>query len=422
MEIFLARQPIFDTNLNVFGYELLHRSGRTGGYDYTDGDMASMQLLGNTLLTIGPDKVLNGRVGFINFTRQLLVSDLAFLLPPDSFVVEVLESVVADEEVVEACRNLRARDYRLALDDFVPNEGLAPLLDFANILKVDFRLTSPDARQRIVREYTRPGVRLLAEKVETAEEFEAARKEGFTYFQGYFFAKPVILSGIAIPSFKVNLLRLLAAVHSADFNFRHIEQLLKLEVPLCYRLLRFVNSAAFSARSRITSITQAMTMLGEEQLRKWITMAALPGLASDKPDELVETAVLRARFCEALALPAGLGHRSQDLFLLGMFSLLDAMIGRPLEDLLGELCLAGDVRDALLGKAPVSCRVNSIYQLVLASERSHWETVSQTADRLGITADLILGLFVESAAWCSGIFHARHLAEEKHAPVLAMRR
>jgi len=420
MEIFLARQPIFNPDLTVYGYELLHRSGRNNSYDSIDGDMASMQLLGNTLLTIGPEKVLNGRVGFVNFTRQLLVSDVAMLLPPKSFVIEVLESVEADPEVVEACRRLKSNNYLVALDDFVPNEGLAPLIDFARILKVDFRLTSPENRRKIVRRYGRPGVKLLAEKVETAEEFETARREGFAYFQGYFFAKPVMLSGHAIPGFKLNLLRLLAAVHAAEFDFRHVENLLKLEVPICYRLLRYVNSAAFSARSQITSLTQAMTMLGENQLRKWITMASLPGLASDKPDELVETAMLRARLCELLAGPADLAHRSQDLFLLGMFSLLDAMIGRPMEELLSEICLASDVHEALLGKAPVGSRVNGVYQLVIASEQSHWETVAQMADHLGIAADTILGLFVDAAAWCSEVFHARH--QPAPAPALALRR
>jgi len=406
MEVFLARQPIFDSGLRVHGYELLHRSCRTGAFDCTDGDSASMQVLANTLLTFGPSSVLSGKPGFVNFTRDLLVGDLAFLMPPHSLVIEVLESVEADDEVISACRKLRSKRYLLALDDFVPSDSSHPLVEFASILKVDFRATTESERRGIVQRYGRPGLRMLAEKVEIQEEFVWARREGFSYFQGYFFARPVILAKKDVPSFKVNLRRILAEVHDPEFDFERVESLIKQEMPLCYRLLRYVNSAAFELRSRIASVRQAMALLGEEEMRRWLTLAALPTLASDKPDELVETAVLRARFCELFAPWAGLSHRRSDLFLMGMCSLLDVMIGRPLDELLGELCLAEDVRGALLGDLAAENPLTRIYQLILACERAEWDEVSLLAGRLASPAEVVSDLYLEAVRWSAEIFRA----------------
>ncbi len=415
MDVFLARQPILDIHQKVFGYELLHRSSRSGGYSAADGDLASMQLIGNTMLSFGPAKVLNGRVGLINFTRELLVSGLAHLLPADSFIVEVLESVEPDAEVIEACRELRRRGYRLALDDFVPTPELEPLISLAHIIKVDFLQTPAAVRRALVRRHAPAGILMLAEKVETAEDFAAARQEGFGYFQGYFFARPAILENKDIPPFKLNLLRLLAEVNQPECDFARLEQLLKPEVTLCYRLLRYVNSAAFTTLSAVTSIQQAMTLLGENRLRKWLTMAALPALASDKPAELVELSVLRARLCEALAVPAGLGGRSQDLFLMGLFSLLDAMIGRPLEELLDELGLPEDIQRVLLDKDSGKGGPADVYRIVLASETSDWQSLAGAAARLNIPANRVSELFVESTAWCAEVFRAQHQPEAVHS-------
>jgi EAL and modified HD-GYP domain-containing signal transduction protein len=336
----------------------------------------------------------------------LLVGDLAFLMPPDSLVIEVLESVEADDEVISACRKLRSKGYLLALDDFVPRASSHPLVEFARTLKVDFRATTESERREVFRHYGRPGLFLLAEKVETPEECAWARREGFSYFQGYFFARPVILAKKDVPSFKANLLRILAEVHVPEFDFARVEGLIKQDMPLCYRLLRYVNSAAFGSRSRIASVQQAMAILGEEGMRRWLTVAALPALASDRPAELVQTAVVRGRFCELCAPWAGLPSRHCDLFLMGMFSLLDVMVGRPFDELLGELCLAEDVRGALLGNLAAENSLAAVYRLVLACERAKWDEVSQLAHRLGCPADVVSDLYLEAVRWSADIFHA----------------
>lgn len=403
MEILLCRQPILDARLHTYGYELLYRSCPTAAYDGEDPDAASLQVLATSLMS-GAPPFSRDNVAFVNFTRALLLNEVALLFPPQMLVVEILENVQPDAPVISACSRLKASGYRLALDDFGPGAHTRPLLDLAAILKVDFRATPPRERKRLVVHYARPGLRMLAEKVETHEEFEWARGHGFSYFQGYFFARPLIIARKEIPASKANLLRLLGAVHAPNFDFARIEELVKHEPQLCHRLLRYVNSAAFGSRAQILSVRMAMVLLGEDELRKWLTLAALPGLASDKPDSLAETAVLRARTCELLAVRAGLAARSGEFFLMGMFSLLDAFMGRPLDELLAELGLSRDVTEALLGDAALGNPAARIYRLALAVERADWDTVAVLATALGLSVERVSEVCFEAAAWCTRIF------------------
>jgi len=409
MDLLLARQPILDAERKVYGYELLHRSSRLDGFDNSDGDRASLEVLSNTLLSFGIRKVLGKHRGFINFTRELLVNDTALLLDPDVFVIEILETVQPDVEVIAACRRLRKKNYLLALDDFLGREAFHPLAAAADFLKVDFRLTSHHERLKIVRRYNRPTLRLLAEKVETEQEFSLACQEGFTLFQGFFFLRPEILSQREVPAFKGNLLRILAEIHAEEFDFGRLEDLIKREPSLVLRLLRYVNSAAFGWSSKIGSIRQAMALLGEDEMRRWLTLATLPALASDRPEELVRTAMLRARACELLAIEAGLAGRSLDLFLTGMFSLLETIIGRPLKDLLDELFLPGDVRQALLEPPPAGGRIGSVFRLVENYEKGEWERVTDLAKELGLTAENIAQRYLEATSWAEEIFSQIHV-------------
>ena len=405
VEVYLARQPIFDRALNLFGYELLYRSCAGGGFDAADSALASLPVLSNSLLGFGLDQLLKGKLGFVNFPRGLLVSDLVCTPPGKSIVVEILESVTPDDAVIAACQELKKKGYLIALDDVDPRTPSLRLANFADIIEVDFRATTPAERQMLVRRYGRPGVRMLAEKVETQEEFALAREERFGYFQGYFFARPVILSRKEIPVLKLNYLRLLAEIHRPELEFGQIEPLIKHEVSLCHRLLRYVNSAAFGLRVHVMSVQHALVLLGESDLRRWISLAALPVLASDKPDERVESAVVRARFCELIAPWAGLRERHAELFLMGMFSLLDAMVNRPLAEVLEELHLAQDVRDALLGTLEPANGLAYVYALALAYERADWDAAAMSAARLGAPSGAVSEAYLEAVKWSRQLFH-----------------
>lgn len=415
MEVLLCRQPVLDRRQKTCAYELLYRSCPSAGFDGNDADAATMQVLATSLMSNGAE-LLSGKAAFVNFTRDLLLKELAFLFPPDLLVVEILESVPADGDVIAACRKLRAKGYRIALDDFAVNEHTRRLVDFASIVKADFRTSSAAERERILYECARPGLQLLAEKVETEAEFRWALRHGFDYFQGYFFARPVVVPHTEIPSFKVNLLRVFAALHAPLLDYAQIERVVKQEPQLCYRLLGYVNSAAFGLRARVASVRAALTLLGEDELRKWLTLAALPALASDRPDILAETAVLRGRLCELLAFRAGLRDRSGEFFVMGMFSLLDALVGRPLGELLGQFHLCDDVREALLGASTDASPAARIYHLALAAERGEWHAVEALTAGLQISPQDVSEAYFEAALWCRRVYGAPQGGEQRASP------
>lgn len=403
MDVFVARQAIFDRRLEVYGYELLFRSCLNNVYDATDGDLASSQVITNSFYSIGVEKILAGKRGFINFPRKLLVGNCAEVLPPEVVVIEILESVEEDAEVLAVCQDLKRRGYLLALDDFV-DSGKTGFTRLADIIKVDLQSTDAAGQAALARRYGRRGIRMLAEKVETQAEFERARRQGYSYFQGYFFARPVIMKGRETPGFKLNYLRILQELQRPEVEFGRLEGLLRPEVSLSYKLLRFVNSATFGFTRHIESLREALVLLGENEIRKWASLVVLPRLAANKPGELVLTAVVRARLCELLARPAGLGSRASELFLMGLFSLLDVMMDQPLGELLKPLHVNDDVRAALLDRAQPDNPLSAVYSLVRAHEQAEWETVSAIAGRLGVAKEMIAELYLDAVRWGDTVF------------------
>jgi c-di-GMP-related signal transduction protein len=404
VDVFVARQAIFDRQLDVFGYELLFRSCQNNVYDGTDGALASSQVISSSFYSIGVENILGGKRAFINFPRKLLVEDCASLLPSKIAIIEILETVEADEGVLTACAELRRRGYLLALDDFTGREEMTALTRIADIIKVDFRATDLAEQEELMHRYGRRGIRMLAEKVETLVEFERARKMGYTYFQGYFFARPVIVQGREIPGFKLNYLRILQEVHRPELDYERLQEFLKPEVSLTYKLLRYVNSAVFGFNRRIESIKEALVLVGENEIRKWVSVVVLPQLAGNKPGELVLTAVVRARFCELIAEPAGLRGRASELFLMGLFSLLDVMMDQPLKNILEQLSVADDVRATLLESAPLDRPVTQVYTLVRANERADWDALAATAARLTIPVEQVPELYLEAVQWGDRVF------------------
>jgi c-di-GMP-related signal transduction protein len=270
---FVARQPILTTDEKVFGYELLFRDGIEDFFRSSDSDAASRSTL-NTSTLLGLDVLCDGRRAFVNCTRDILLKDYVTLLPAGQTVVEILETVPADDLVVAACRRLKEAGYMIALDDFAVNDRRAGLTDLADIIKVDLRVISAADAAAMVQRYGPWRCRLLAEKVETREEFLTSKKAGFLYFQGYFFRRPEILPAHEIPANRLNYLRMLTAVSQPELDVRAIENLVKGEAFLCYRLLRYLNSAAFGFAAEIHSVRHALSILGEREVRRWIRLVA----------------------------------------------------------------------------------------------------------------------------------------------------
>jgi len=390
---FVARQPILTVDEKVFGYELLFRDGVEDFFRHDDPDLASRSTL-NTAMLLGLDVLCDGRRAFVNCTREILLKDYITLLPSEKAVVEVLETVPADDLVVAACRRLKESGYTIALDDFAVNDPREALTDLADIIKVDVRATSAADAAAMVKRYGPWRCRMLAEKVETREEFLATKKAGFLYFQGYFFRRPEILTAQEIPANQFNYLRMLKAVSQRELDVREIENLVKSEAALCYRLLRYLNSAAFGFANEIHSVRHALAILGEREVRRWIRLVATLGAGQGKTSELVLSAMVRARFCELLS--PKIPHGDSDLFLMGLLSLMDAILEIPMAQVLDNIPIDQETKAVLSGGAS---RLRLFYQLMLAQESGEWKTASDLTSQLHLTESEVAECYWQAMRW-----------------------
>ncbi|MGH9740851.1 MAG: EAL and HDOD domain-containing protein [Candidatus Acidiferrum sp.] len=394
-ERFIARQPIFDQRLKVFAYELLFRGGPENVFQPRK-DASSSVIVDSTMLfdlqsLTGPAKA------FINADQTALLQGAVKLLPADRIIVEILETVIPTAEVIVACSALRESGYILALDDFVDDPKWEPLLALAQFLKVDFRLCDREACRRIAERYLPRGLQLVAEKVESQADVSQARAMGYTYFQGYFFCKPTMIEGRGIPSNKLNYVRLLAAVNSPDFEFAKIEGILKQEPSLVYKLLRYLNSPLLGLRNEVRSISHAISLIGETEFRRWVSVVAIVSMANDKAPELIRTALTRAYFCEGISDPIGMTQQKSDLFLMGLLSVTDAILDLPMTNVVSHLPLSPDVQTALCGGVN---RFRDVYDTFLSYERADWKTISKLAAKMGSPEDRIPECYL-SAANCA---------------------
>jgi c-di-GMP-related signal transduction protein len=374
---YVARQPIFDRALKVFGYELLFRNGLQDYFD-ADPELAACSTLDSSLL-FGLNTLCDGRRAFVNCTREVLLKDLITLLPSNQTVVEVLETVEPDERIIAACQRLKEAGYVIALDDFAPNDPRAALGDLADIIKIDIRATTPDERAEILRTFGQRKCRMLAEKVETPQEFREAREAGFIYFQGYFFCRPELMMAREVPASRLHYLRLLEVVSRPELDFRDLERLIKQEASICYRLLRYLNSPVFGFAREIQSVRHAMIILGERELRRWIRLVVAVSAAEQSCSELVLMGLARARFCELLSSRLQL---ESDLFLMGLLSVMDAILEVSMDALLEQLPVDREIKTALLGQPS---RLRPLYRLMLAQESGEWEQASALAEQLHLS-------------------------------------
>jgi len=387
---FVARQPIFDRQQKIFGYELLFRNGLENCFS-AEPEAASRSTLDSSLL-FGLDTLCDGRLAFVNCTRETLLKDLVTLLPSSQAVVEILETVEPGERVIAACKRLKAAGYLIALDDFAPNDPRASLCEFADILKIDFRATRAEERSALMRRFGN-GRKMLAEKLETPHEFRQARDMGFTLFQGYFFRRPEIMMAQEVPANKLHYLRLLEMVCRAELDLRELEKTVKQETAICYRLLRYLNSPVFGFSLEIKSIRHAMAILGERELRRWIRLVVTVSGAELKSSELVLTGLARARFCELISPRL---KSESDLFLMGLLSVMDAILEVQMDVVLSQVPVDNDIKAALLGQ---SSALRPVYQLVLAQESAEWQQSSMLAKQLHLSDEEVSDLWWQALQW-----------------------
>ncbi len=394
--IFIARQPIFDLKQHVFAYELLFRSGLDNVFRNANPNQASAKVMTDGSLLLSMEAISGGKLSFINITRDILLNDYISLLPRGLTAAEITETIEPDPEVVSACSRLKEAGYILVLDDFIYGEKYADLMKLADIVKVDFLATSPEERRQVLSRFTAPKVRFLAEKVETHEIFKQAIDLGYSYFQGDFFSKPMIISSRDVPGFKLNYLQMLQELQWPDINFNRLEGIVKRDMALSFKLLRYINSAYFGLGSKVSSIMHAIRLLGPRQFKQWASLLVMASMGSDKPDELVVRALVRGRFCESLAPMLGMKQQSQELFLMGMFSAIDAILDRPLEEILKDLPLSDDIKNALCGKPN---RLRAVFDYALAYEKGDWDSLSAKAEALGLDESGIPAVYLSAVHW-----------------------
>jgi EAL and modified HD-GYP domain-containing signal transduction protein len=391
-DVFVGRQPIYNRRLDVIAYELLFRSSESNQAGFLDGDQATSQVVLNTFMEIGLETIVGQKPAFINLTRDFILQDYSQVFPADRVVMEVLEDVAVDDQLIEAVRGLSAQGYTIALDDFIYHESLHTLVEIADIIKVDILALDRAALQEHVTILGHYDVKLLAEKVETQDDFKYCKDLGFDFFQGYFFCKPEVIKGRRIPANRLVILQLLVKLQDPETDFGELELIVSRDVSLSYKLLRIINSAFYSLPRQIDSLRQALLMLGTRFITSWVSLIILSGI-DDKPHELMITAMTRAKMCELLA--TALGHRNQEsFFIVGLFSALDALMDSPMEEVLESVPLSDEIRAALLEYEGI---LGTSLHCVLAYERGNWHEVHCPGLDHGAITDAYLGAIAWTA-------------------------
>jgi len=393
---FVARQPILDRAQKVFGYELLFRNGVENYFNCDDAEKAARSTLDSSLM-LGVGALCHNTRAFVNCTRDVLLKDLVTLLPPSQTVVEILETVEPEDRVVAACKRLKEAGYLIALDDFAPNDPRAVLSEYADLIKVDVLATKVEERVGMLRRFGSAKCKMLAEKLETPHEFQQAKNMGFAYFQGYFFCKPEVVSGREVPASRMHYLRLLEMVSRSEIEMRDLERLLKQEAAICYRLLRYLNSPIFGLKLEVKSVRHAMAILGERELRRWIRLIVTVGAAEQGCSELVLMGMTRARFCELLSDKV---KSNTDLFLMGLLSVMDAILEVDMNTILAKLPVDHEIKSALLGQ-PGGLR--PLYQLMLAQESGEWEQAAALTKQLKLRDELVGNAWWEAMTWAQDV-------------------
>ncbi|MHC4884739.1 MAG: EAL and HDOD domain-containing protein [Planctomycetota bacterium] len=400
MSVLVARQPILDQHFNTCAYELLFRSGVENCFSHDDGDQASLSVINNSFLGFDMQTITGGHRAFINCTRSLLLSDYLEVLPSDRVVLEVLETVTPDAEVIAAVERLKKSGFSIALDDFVYTPEWEPLIKMTDIIKMDFMESSREECKAMADAFLPRGVTMLAEKVECQQDVDDALGMGYNLLQGYFFCKPVLVETRRPTESKISKLRLLSEVNRSDFDIEKAEEIIKHDPTLAVKLLKYVNSAGFALRNEVKGIRQALALLGRKNLKRWVTVLLLSAAAEDKPSELMRQIVIRARFCELLARPTHHEEAEEELFMTGLFSLLDALMDQPMKALISDMNISSQVKDAVTG---VSGPYHTLLEVTEACEHGAWDNLSKLADGLNLSESVIASLHQQAIEWADSI-------------------
>ncbi len=400
MFAYVARQAILDRDKNVFGYELLFRDGKQNCFPNVAPDEATSKILASNHLTLGLDEITGGKVSFINFYEDTLLYRFPTSLDPMAVVIEIVETAPISKELLAACKHIKQLGYKLALDDHDFDPKWDVFLPYIDIVKVDIRESDYETIKKHVPKFLDAKVKIVAEKVETHEEFELYKDMGCHYFQGYFYARPEVVKQKNIPNSKLSLLELIGESAKLEMNFDRINDIIERDVALSYMLLRFINNPTVNKRNKITSLRHALNYMGALELKKFIALLALANLGDAKPMELLQVSLIRAKFCELLAAARNDPENPPKGFLVGLFSLIDAMLDRNMNNLMENLPLSDDLKAALCGE-----KNNLLIYLELAKtfETASWQKTRKLSQTLKVEQKALHGFYNQAVVWSNAM-------------------
>lgn len=390
--VFVGRQPIYDRQQGVIAYELLFRNSEQNFAQIDNPDKATSELIVNTLTEFGLNNVVDDKAAFINLTRSFITGALPLPGAHDRLVLEVLEDIELDDAVLSGLQRLKQQGYTIALDDFIFHPHLEPLVQIADIVKLDLFAFNNGGLQDHVRRLRKYPLKLLAEKVETHEVYQECIELGFDYFQGYFFCKPNVIIGQRTPANRLALLNLLSKLSDTEATVDSLENLISQDVTLSYRLLRYINSSNYSMGKSIESIKHAIMLLGIETVKS-LTYLIIVSSIEDKPFELFITALIRAHMCELLATALGEKQAAPVYFTVGLFSVIDAIMDKPMAEVLAQLPLSTETSSALLEHTG---NMGEALHCAVAYERGEWDEVNFK----NISATQIRDVYIKALNWC----------------------
>lgn len=398
MDIFIARQGIYDKNGKVVAYELLYRNSMENSYNPLIEDEVSTYKVIENISSFGLDILTNKKRAFVNFSEALIMKDIATLLPKENVVIEVLETVNPSEEIINKLLSLKDLGYYIALDDVVEVEHIVKFIGVIDIVKVDFRLATSEDRKKIAYICNKYNIDMLAEKVETSEELNEAKGLGYIYFQGYYYSKPSIFLGKDIAVKNTSIFMLLVELIKENYDIDKVEYIMKTDVALTYKFLKFINSSYFNFLQEIKSIRQAIILIGREELRKWLSILTVVEMSSIN-DGYANIIIIRAKFCEEIANIISPNYVPQ-AFMVGLFSNMHQMIEKNIDYVVKELPLNSEIKNALLGEQNV---LKDILDLALAYENVDSDKITEMRKKMSINEDLLWRLYSKSIEWCSNI-------------------
>jgi len=403
LTLYAARQPILDKDKNLFAYEILFRNGLTNAFPEINEDEATSKIVAGAQFNLGIESLTEDKPAFINFTQDTLMQGYPMLLPPEQVVVEILETVKPSKKLLKVCEELKKKGYTIALDDYEHQAIWQHFYPFTDIIKIDYQLSPLEEIKEVIEAVTPyPHIKLLAEKVETYEEFKQACELGFRYFQGYFFSRPEVIKSTALATNQMSLANLMAEINSDSPDINQVTSVFESDVTLSFKLLRYAQSPIFKRRSTIESIKQAIVALGQDELRRFVSVLFTAEVSSDKPSELTRMSLTRAKFCENIAVLIPKADKSP-AFLVGMLSLLDALLDTNLSELVEKLPLTDSVKQALMLDQGLLADLLDCCKL---AENADWLALQQSASKLAINEEDLLACYSQAIQWSAQLIKA----------------